>query len=52
MTIYKTTNNGYCIEKRLNDYFFKRFYIGYNLAHAKKLFRFDYKQQKNEEQKR
>jgi hypothetical protein len=49
MTIYKTASNGYCIEKRLNDYFFKRFYIGYSLAESKSLFRQDYNQQKNKE---
>jgi hypothetical protein len=49
MTIYKTASNGYSIEKRLNDYFFKRFYIGYNLAEAKSLFKHDYNQQKNKE---
>ena len=46
MIIYKTLNNGYCIEKRLNDYFFKRFYIGYTLAESKRQFRNDYNQQK------
>jgi hypothetical protein len=49
MTIYKTASAGYCIEKRLNDYFFKRFYIGYTLAEAKRQFRYDYQNQKNEE---
>lgn len=43
MTIYKTTSSGYCIEKRKDDYFFKRFYIGYTLAQAKKMFKIDYK---------
>jgi hypothetical protein len=49
MTIYKTASTGYCIEKRLNDYFFKRFYIGYNLAEAKKQFKHDYNEQLNKE---
>jgi hypothetical protein len=51
MTIYKTASAGYCIEKRLNDYFFKRFYIGYTLAEAKRQFRYDYHNQKIEEKK-
>jgi hypothetical protein len=52
MMITKTASAGYCIEKRLNDYFFKRFYIGYTLAEAKQKFRNDYKiQLQNEVQK-
>jgi hypothetical protein len=48
MVIYKTNFGSYRIEALLNGYIFKRYYIGYNLATAKKLFKHDLQQQKGQ----
>jgi hypothetical protein len=45
MLILKTSAGTYEISKLLNGYRFKHVYIGYNLATAKRLFRYDYQQQ-------
>jgi hypothetical protein len=49
MLIFKTNVRTYEISKLLNGYRFKHVYIGYNLATAKRLFRHDYQQQKQNE---
>jgi hypothetical protein len=50
MVIYKTNFGSYRIEALLNGYIFKRYYIGYNLATAKRLFKHDLKQHKGQKQ--
>jgi hypothetical protein len=49
MLILKTSAGAYEISKLLNGYRFKHVYIGYNLATAKRLFKHDYQQQKQNE---
>jgi hypothetical protein len=47
MTIYKTFQGAYRIERRIDDnnggYIFKMQYFGYNLAEAKSKFRADFR---------
>jgi hypothetical protein len=45
--LIRKINGTYHIEKRLNDYLFKRYYIGYTLQECKKMFKQEYAKELN-----